>query len=101
MGAFEGTMSDPKAPVSQDHPEPNVVDVLPCPTLHDDLSPRPSPLIDGQYYGGGFVSPEDFVDIQAVHFSGHGPSNGAGARRRQGMDKAGPHNKLAVLWKKR
>ena len=44
-------------------------DVLPCPTLRDVLEPRPSPFLINNYHGGGFVSDEDRVDLQAVHFA--------------------------------
>jgi 6-phosphofructokinase 1 len=43
--------------------------VLPCPTLRDQLEPRPSPFMMSNYHGGGFVSDDDRVDLQAVHFA--------------------------------
>lgn len=45
------------------------MEVLPCPSLQNELRPRPSPFLEDNYHGGGFVSPDDRVDIQAVHFS--------------------------------
>ena len=44
-------------------------DVLACPDLRDVLEPRLSPFVLDNYHGGGFVSDEDRVDLQAVHFA--------------------------------
>lgn len=59
-------------------------EVLPCPTLHDVLTPISSPFVKNNYHGGGFVSPDDRVHIQAVHFS----SRLTAGVRSQGKDTA-------------
>lgn len=59
--------------------------VLRCPTLRDVLEPRPSPFVVNNYHGGGFVSDEDRVDLQAVHFA---------SRQSAGM---GSHDRLHQL----
>jgi 6-phosphofructokinase 1 len=56
-------------------------DVLLCPTLRDVLEPRPSPFMLNNYHGGGFVSDEDRVDLQAVHFASR-RSAGVGSQTR-------------------
>lgn len=56
-------------------------DVLPCPTLRDVLEPRPSPFVLNNYHGGGFVSDEDRVELQAVHFASRS-SAGIGSQNR-------------------
>lgn len=63
-------------------------DVLPCPTLRDILQPRPSPFLDNNYHGGGFVSDEDRVDLQAIHFASH---RSAGWRSHDRLDALVTH----------
>lgn len=58
--------------------------VLPCPTLRDHLEPRPSPFMLSNYHGGGFVSDDDRVDLQAVHFASRAS---AGVRSHTELDK--------------
>lgn len=43
--------------------------VLHCPHLRSVLEARPSPFVEDNYHGGGFVSDEDRVDLQAIHFA--------------------------------
>ena len=67
-------------------------DVLKCPSLRDVLEPRPSPFVSHNYHGGGFVSDEDRVDLQAVHFASQ-KSAGVGSQGRLDMlreSTAGP-----------
>ena len=61
---------------------PNAVgsDVFFCPTLRDSLEERPSPFLENNYHGGGFVSDDDRVDMQSVHFA----SKKSAGRRSQG-----------------
>lgn len=56
--------------------------VLPCPTLRELLEPRLSPFVVNNkgYHGAGFVSDDDRVDLQAVHFA----SSKSAGRRSQG-----------------
>ncbi|KAL4540856.1 hypothetical protein Ndes2526B_g05416 [Nannochloris sp. 'desiccata'] len=56
-------------------------EVLLCPTLRDVLEARPSPFMLNNYHGGGFVSDEDRVDLQAVHFASR-RSAGVGSQNR-------------------
>ncbi|KAI8112957.1 hypothetical protein M9434_004276 [Picochlorum sp. BPE23] len=53
--------------------------VLGCPNraTRDGLEGRPSPFLSNNYHGGGFVSDDDRVDIQSLHF---GSSHSAGMR---------------------
>ena len=44
-------------------------DVLEVPNLFDQLSPRPSPFITTNNFGGGFVSNEDRVALTALRFA--------------------------------
>jgi 6-phosphofructokinase 1 len=60
-------------------------DVLSCNTLRHVLEPRQSPFMLNNYHGGGFVSDEDRVDLQAVHFA---------SRRSAGV---GSHDRLDEL----
>jgi len=60
------------------------LDVLVCPTLRDVLEPHPSPFILENYHGGGFVSDEDRVELQAVRFAS---SRSAGSRSQGKFDE--------------
>lgn len=55
-------------------------DVFFCPTLRDLSEERPSPFLANNYHGGGFVSDDDRVDIQSVHFA----SSASAGMRSQG-----------------
>lgn len=59
-------------------------EVLTCPTLRGSLEPRPSPFLVDNYHGGGFVSDEDRVDLQAVHFASR---KSAGSRSQGKLDE--------------
>ena len=43
-------------------------EVIVCPTLRDQLEPRDSPFLKGNYHGGGFTSDSDRVLLQSVYF---------------------------------
>lgn len=43
--------------------------VLHCPHLRSVLEARPSPFVEDNYHGGGFVSDDDRVDLQSIHFA--------------------------------
>jgi 6-phosphofructokinase 1 len=58
--------------------------VLHCRSLRDQLHPRPSPFIADNYRGGGFVSDDDRINLQAVHFAS---AMSAGARSQGRLDE--------------
>lgn len=56
-------------------------EVLQVPNLRHILEARPSPFVDTNYHGGGFVSDADAVTIQSARFASRGSGTGLNNRR--------------------